>query len=89
MISRSSSSAMFTYGSFLHSPCTFKNEVISPGASLSPYSCDTVVIRFPHIIQTVLLQNFKKPFPQWRLQDFFVGGAKGGLNSSEGAKKTN
>ncbi len=31
----------------------------------------------------MLLQNFKKPFPQWRLQDFFVGGAKGGLNSSE------
>ncbi len=58
-----------------------------PGASLSPYSCDTVVIRFRHIIQTVLLQNFKKPFPQWRLQDFFVRGAKGGLNSSEGAKK--
>ncbi len=27
----------------------------------------------------MLLQNFKKPFPQWRLQDCFVGGAKGGF----------
>ncbi len=57
------------------------------GASLSPYGCDMVVIRFRHIIQTVLLQNFKKPFPQWRLQDFFVGGAKGGLTVQRVLKK--
>ncbi len=69
--------------SFLRSPCTFKNKRFHPGASLSP-----VVIRFRHIIQ--LLQNFK-PFLYCSVsvQDFFVGGAKGGggLNSSEGVLK--
>ncbi len=45
------------------------------------------MIRFRHIIQTVLLQNFKKPFPQWQLHDFFCWGAKGGLPVQRVLKK--
>ncbi len=36
-----------------------------------------------------LLQSSVLTNEQWRLQDFFVGGAKGGLNSSEGVIKSN
>ncbi len=35
----------------------------------------------------MLLENFKKPFPQWRLQDIFVRGAKGGLTVQRVLKK--
>ncbi len=59
VISRSSSSAMFTYGSFLHSTLYVQNWGDFTPALLFRL---TVVIRlwyvFRHIIQTVLLQNF-------------------------------
>ncbi len=70
---------------FCTHPVRSKMRPISPPALLFLL---TVVIRFRHIIQTVILQNFKKPFPPSPLsngpvQQLFCGSRIGYCESTD------
>ncbi len=84
VISRSSWSAMFTYGSFLHSPCTFINEAISPWR----FSFD---LWLWYVFATLYRQCFYKTsrsrFLSGGSRIFLLGVLRGGLTVQRVLKK--
>ncbi len=84
VISCSSWSAMFTYvSSFLHSPCTFINEAISPRRF-------SFSLRLWYVFDTLYRQCYYKTSRSRFLSEeelWFVGGAKGGLTVQRVLKK--